>query len=160
MAKSSKSEASGVVPVSDLAPEQMVVDLLASMTRVLSKLSDLATFGSAKLSMPEWLFLNQIQNSDEIARSGAIGVRLGISPQRANQIVESLSKNGFIEVKPASDDARKKDLSLTSKGAATLARVNEDVSATASSVPSITRAATVLRLYSRSLAAKMRPKEA
>jgi DNA-binding MarR family transcriptional regulator len=160
MAKSPKPGASGPVPISDLSPEQIVVDLLASMTRVLSKLSELATFSSANLSMPEWLFLNQIHTSEDIARAGVIGVRLGISPQRANQIVESLSKNGYINVKPASDDARKKDLSLTSKGAATLARVNEDVSATASSVPSVTRAATVLRLYSRSLAAKIRLKTA
>ena len=50
--------------------------------------------------------------------------QLGVTPQRANQLTDSLKSNSFVRLEVSSEDARTKIVSLTTAGAAKLSELN------------------------------------
>lgn len=141
------------------SPEKDAVDLLLSISRVMARVAKMEEFESHGLGMTEWLFLNQVSEADD-AKSGAIGARVGVTPQRAGQIVDELVFKNLISASASEKDGRKKDLKITSVGSSKIGTLNKAVAQHFATLKSTAKAAQVMRVFSRSLVKETRPEKA
>lgn len=108
------------------APESKVQDLVtlvAALNRFLIRLSALPPFQEAGLGLAEWSALSIIADRQGVNNRQLANV-LGVSPQRINQITESLKAASLIFISSSADDARKKIITITPAGQARLRELN------------------------------------
>src|SRR4051812_42876102 len=107
------SEASTIgatdIKVQDLAA------LVAGLNRFLMRLASMPAFQEAGLGIAEWSALSLVANKGQI-NNRQLAAALGVSPQRINQITDSLRASGVLSIKTSGEDARKKIISITPNG--------------------------------------------
>jgi DNA-binding MarR family transcriptional regulator len=116
----------GEVPA-ELAVEEFG-DLVAKMARFLATLSTIPQFRDADLGLAEWVALSVLQQGDGI-NNKQLASRLGVTRQRAHQVIAELAKMGWISVQVSQVDSRENVLSLTVKGREHLKAVNVQLGA-------------------------------
>lgn len=85
------------------------------------------------LGLSAWLFLSNVRRTPS-ARAGGIARKLGLTPQRATQIVKALKAAGLLDATANGGDPRKKDLVLTAAGEKAVAEIEADIDARLASV--------------------------
>jgi DNA-binding MarR family transcriptional regulator len=105
---------------------EAVAELMASMSRLLTRLSMSRPFREADLGVAEWLGLMTIQSKEGLGNK-QFAKLLGITGQRATQITEALKRAGLIDVVVAPDDLRARSMSITPAGVSTLEGLNGTV---------------------------------
>lgn len=99
------------------------VILLGSMNRLIGVVSRLAPLKTAGLGLAEWLILSSL--SEDIATEAhALAKLLGISEQRANQVIQTFAEAGLVIVDQTEDLS---GVRLTDEGKIKVDAVNSDV---------------------------------
>jgi DNA-binding MarR family transcriptional regulator len=93
--------------------------LVASLSRFLTRLSNMRAFRDSGLGLAEWSTLSIIAGRRNV-NSRQLANITGVSVQRINQITASLKQSGLILLKQDTEDARKKILTITPAGSALL----------------------------------------
>ncbi len=119
----------------DPAPEittNLVLDdfgnLVAGMARLLAGLSAIPLFKDADIGLAEWVALSTLRQSDGVSNNH-LAKKLGVTRQRAHQIVAGFIKADLISVRISPDDSRKNEITLTPTGKARLDAVNVEMQA-------------------------------
>ena len=112
---------SSAVPESKV---QDLVSLVAALNRFLMRLAAMPAFQEAGLGLAEWSVLSVIAEKEGM-NNRQLANLLGVSPQRINQITESLKIAMLIAITSSADDARKKIIAITPAGVARLRELNE-----------------------------------
>lgn len=102
---------------------QDLATLVAGLNRFLMRLSNMPAFHEAGLGLAEWSALSLIAERSGINNRQLANV-MGVSPQRINQITDSLKGAALIAVASSAEDARKKVISITPAGMARLRELN------------------------------------
>lgn len=97
--------------------------LVATLNRFLMRLSTMLPFQEAGMGFAEWSVLSIIADNNGV-NNRQLANGLGVSPQRINQITDSLKTATLISITSSSDDARKKIISITPLGATRLSELN------------------------------------
>jgi DNA-binding MarR family transcriptional regulator len=100
--------------------------LVSGASRLLGGLSRLPAFRDAGIGVGEWLALTTLLREDGI-NNKVLARALGVTGQRANQICQSLSRDGLISVSQSADDNRANEIRLTSEGREKIGVVNEQL---------------------------------
>jgi DNA-binding MarR family transcriptional regulator len=120
-----------VAPASDVAPNLLLDDfgnLVAGMARLLAGLSAIPLFKDADIGLAEWVALSTLSQSDAVSNNH-LAKKLGVTRQRAHQIVAGFIKADLVSVRTAADDSRKNEITLTPAGKARLDAVNVEIEA-------------------------------
>lgn len=102
---------------------EYVADTIGAMNRLLTQLSALPAFEQASLGLQEWLALNALQGDTPLNNKQMVR-HLGLAPNRAAQIVDSLRRAGLLSVVEIAGEVRIKSLQITDLGKTRLAEVN------------------------------------
>ena len=117
----------GSDPKADVAENKDILNelsaLVSNATRLLTALSSIGVFKEARLSLSEWVALMILRQSDEIGNN-QLAKRLGVTRQRAHQIVASFESAGLIVMHTSPIDSRRNEISLTEAGDAKLEAIN------------------------------------
>ena len=89
--------------------------LAAGLSRLLASFAALPAFRNAELGVVEWVSLSMLRQSERM-NNKQLAKRLGVTRQRAHQIVMGFVEAGLITVNPSSQDSRSNEISLTRKG--------------------------------------------
>lgn len=100
--------------------------LISIMNRFLTRLGNTPGFKQTKLGVAGWSVLSFIA-VNERASNKDLARALGVTGQRAAQIINQLRQSGLIAVAQSSEDSRKNVLALTEAGTASLETVNQYV---------------------------------
>jgi DNA-binding MarR family transcriptional regulator len=109
-------------PSPDTATRDLVT-LVAALNRFLIRLTSMEAFREGKLTLAAWLVLSRIADKDGI-NNRQLSIQLAVSPQRINQITDSLKEDGLISVTLSPSDARIRTISITPLGSARLQDLN------------------------------------
>ena len=101
--------------------------LIGNASRLLTGVSGLAPFKEANLGLAEWIAMTLI-SQDENLTQRKIAVRLGVTPQRAGQLVESLSAAGLIALAQSSEAKGRQVVRITDSGRKALEALNAKLS--------------------------------
>jgi DNA-binding MarR family transcriptional regulator len=107
------------VPAEPAVTIKALADLVAGMSRFLTRLQDVHVFKAANLGLAEWLALSTIASSEGM-NNKLLAKGLGISAQRAGQIGDALRKSGLISVVATGDESRRNVMKPTETGNAKL----------------------------------------
>jgi DNA-binding MarR family transcriptional regulator len=99
-------------------------NVVALMSRFLTRLANLEAFKQADVGLAEWLALMAIRTA-EGTNNKQLANALGISGQRAAQIGEALKSAGLITAVQSLKDSRKNVMATTELGRASLEKLNE-----------------------------------
>ncbi len=115
----------------DLAvgPETVVVEfgnLVAGMTRVLNRLSSIPQFKNADLGLAEWVALSVLQQADGISNK-QLAATLGVTRQRAHQLINQLAAAKLISVQVSPLDSRENVITLAANGTKQLNALNVEL---------------------------------
>lgn len=102
--------------------------LAASLGRLLAAFASAPAFRDGNLTLSEWIALFILDQS-ELISNNQLAKRLGVTRQRAHQIVASFVESGLITMRPSPVDSRKNEITVTAKGKAQLASANVELSA-------------------------------
>lgn len=110
-------------PLVEQVSADIFMDLIGSMSRLLSQIGRAEPFKDAKLGLGEWAALSAIRstpntNNKQLART------LGVTGQRINQISDALKRDGLITSKQSEQDSRRNILTITDLGNKRLAELN------------------------------------
>lgn len=100
---------------------QDLATLVAALNRFLMRLSSMPAFQEAGIGLAEWSALSLIATRGDL-NNRQLANALGVSPQRVNQITDSLRHSEMISIALSTEDARKKIIAITPAGTA---RLNE-----------------------------------
>lgn len=100
-----------------------LAQLLALMSRLITRVSALPQLKEAQLGLAEWIALSLLQEKDGISNK-ELAKRTGVSGQRANQVISSLESANFLTVSQSTEDSRRNVIRLTELGRSRLALVN------------------------------------
>lgn len=103
------------------------VQLLALMSRLMTRVSFLPQLKEIDLGLAEWIALSLLNEKDGISNKD-LAKLMGVSGQRANQIRTSLESANLITVSQSTDDSRKNVIRLAELGRMKLALVNGKLS--------------------------------
>jgi len=103
-----------------------VAELITSMSRILHALSEHRALKDQNVGFAEWVMLRCISQNSGM-RAPRLARRLGISPQRANQVIGELRTAGYVEVVRSSEDTRARDIAITAPGRAKLAVADREI---------------------------------
>ena len=103
-----------------------VADLITSMSRTLHALSEHEALKGDDIGVAEWAMLRSISQHSGM-RAGQLARRLGISPQRANQVINALRSADYIDVQRSNEDTRARDIAITPLGQAKLAAADREI---------------------------------
>jgi DNA-binding MarR family transcriptional regulator len=113
----------------EAAPDAVIADfgkLAASLGRLLAAFASAPAFRNSNLTLSEWIALFILDQSDLISNH-QLAKRLGVTRQRAQQIVAGFVEAEFITMRPSPVDSRKNEITVTAKGKAQLASANADL---------------------------------
>jgi DNA-binding MarR family transcriptional regulator len=113
------------------APDTMIADfgtLAASLGRLLAAFASAPAFRDSNLTLSEWIALFILEQSNLISNA-QLAKRLGVTRQRAQQIVASFVEAELITMRTSPVDSRKNEITVTAKGKAQLASANADLTA-------------------------------
>jgi DNA-binding MarR family transcriptional regulator len=102
---------------------QDLAALVAGMSRFLTRFANISPFQDTGLGLAEWSALSIIAEHTGI-NSRQLANILGVSPQRINQVTDSLSTVGCISLKAIVEDARQKIITITPQGRTRLNELN------------------------------------
>ena len=102
--------------------------LLSETLRLLARLNGSTVFTAAELSVSDWLVLRQIAAEDGL-RQAALATRIGVTRQRAAQIVARLRERGLI-VASTGEGGKLRLLAITGDGKGLLASTDAALLAT------------------------------
>lgn len=97
--------------------------LIGNASRLLTGVSALAPFKEANLGLAEWIAMTLISQNENLTQR-KIAMNLGVTPQRANQLVESLSAAGLISLTQLSEAKGQKVVRITEAGRNALQALN------------------------------------
>lgn len=97
--------------------------LTVAASRLLAVLGDLPQFKGASVGMSEWIALTMLRGAGGI-NNKQLAAKLGVSRQRAHQVVRALEKAQLVEIRTSSSDSRENVLRMTPEGARQLENVN------------------------------------
>lgn len=109
--------------VEDSASLLEFAQLLALMSRLITRVSALPQLREVDLGLAEWIALSLLQEKDGISNK-ELAKRVGVSGQRANQVISSLESANLLTVSQSTEDSRKNVIRLTELGRSRLALVN------------------------------------
>ena len=115
-----QKESSSQATLSDFA------QLIANMSRFISGLAMIPPFAAAEIGLSEWLVLAALSQNEGISNN-QLAKSLGVSGQRINQIVTSLSRLEFISIRPSQTDSRKNEIRMSQTGRARLESFNRSL---------------------------------
>jgi DNA-binding MarR family transcriptional regulator len=78
------------------------------------------------MGISEWVMLRTLSRHSGI-RAQSLARRLGVSPQRINQLIAALCSAGYIEASRAGEDSRARDITITALGQKKLEAVDKEV---------------------------------
>jgi len=107
---------------------QDLATLVAGLNRFLMRLSNMPAFQEAGLGLAEWSALSLIAGKGDI-NNRQLANALGVSPQRINQITDTLRGSGLVSASASADDARKKIINITQLGSARLTELDAKLQA-------------------------------
>jgi DNA-binding MarR family transcriptional regulator len=102
---------------------QELATLVAGMSRFLARFANITPFQETGLGLAEWSALSIIVDNAGI-NSRQLANILGVSPQRINQVTDSLNSEACISLKSSVEDARQKIINITPLGKARLHELN------------------------------------
>lgn len=102
--------------------------LVANISRILAGVSRLQPFVAADLGLAEWVALTMLVGKDGTSNK-VLARHLGVTSQRANQIVSALARAKLIEVKQSADDNRVNEIRITDAGKKRIGALNEELKA-------------------------------
>lgn len=102
---------------------QDLATLVAALNRFLMRLSTMSAFQEAGLGLAEWSALSVIAEWPGINNRQLANI-LGVSPQRINQVTDSLRASALVSINSSPTDARKKVISITPAGTRRLHDLN------------------------------------
>lgn len=100
--------------------------LAASLGRLLAAFAAAPVFRSGDLTLSEWIALFVLDRSGLISNN-QLAKRLGVTRQRAQQIVAAFVEAELITMRPSATDSRKNEITVTPKGEAKLAGANSEL---------------------------------
>jgi DNA-binding MarR family transcriptional regulator len=103
-----------------------VADLVTSMSRTVHALADHETLRQQDMGVAEWVMLRTLSRHSGM-RAQPLARRLGVSPQRVNQLVNTLRAAGYIEASRAGEDSRARDITVTALGQKKLEAADKEV---------------------------------
>lgn len=107
--------------------------LIANMSRFIVGLAGIPLFRDAGISLSEWVALSLLKEATEIGNA-QLANKLGVSRQRANQIIAVLAQANLISIVISKDDARKREIRLTASGITQLQSLNRQLNPLVSEV--------------------------
>jgi DNA-binding MarR family transcriptional regulator len=112
-------------------PDVRIDDLLKLMvaaSRMLVVLADLPQFKGASVGISEWMALTILRGANGISNK-QLAARLGVSRQRAHQVIRALEKAQLVEIRTSSADSRENELRVTAEGIRQLEKVGHELAA-------------------------------
>lgn len=117
-------------PSATLAPrDTLIVDfgfLAAAIGRLSAAISAFPAFKQADLTASEWVALLVLGQRDRTSNN-QLAKRLGVSRQRAHQILTGFVANSLVTLEVSPVDTRRNEIVLTEDGRLKLERVNEEL---------------------------------
>ena len=127
MAGGKTSDARLIPGVQAKAPAEISVEnfsgLVANLSRILAGVSRFRPFDAADLGLAEWVALMTLIGNDGISNK-LLARHLGVTRQRANQIVIALEREDLIEVTQSAEDQRVNEIKVSDFGKSTLEVLN------------------------------------
>lgn len=111
----------------DGTPVQEFARIVAGMNRFLIRLSRIPLFKDAELGLTEWIALSVLHRSEGI-NNKKLASQLGVTRQRAHQIVNKLESAKLISVEVSSLDSRENIILLAENGERQLQALNKELS--------------------------------
>jgi DNA-binding MarR family transcriptional regulator len=108
--------------------------LATVMGRFLTVLAAAPAFKNSGISLSEWCALLALDQSDQIGNN-QLARRLGVSRQRAHQLVAQFQNSGLIAMRPSQTDSRRNEITLTEAGHARLRTINAELGSFLKNVP-------------------------
>lgn len=102
-------------------------DIVASMSRFLTRFASTEPFKEAHLGLAEWLGLMTLKSKPGLSNK-QFAKLLGTTVQRAAQITDALKKADLITVSQTADDARVHSMNVTPAGMQRLVELNGKLS--------------------------------
>jgi len=122
-----RGEEMGSAEKAQRKPVEFSLDVFAQLiggaSRLLTGVSALAPFKEANLGLAEWIAMTLISQNENLTQR-KIAVKLGVTPQRANQLAESLSAAGLISLTQSSEAKGQKVVRITEAGRNALQALN------------------------------------
>lgn len=119
---SSVEEVSASAPQEDFNIEDLA-DIVASMSRFLTRFAGTTPFTEAHLGLAEWLGLITLKAKPGLSNK-QFAKLLGTTVQRAAQISDALKRAELISVDQSVEDARTHSMNVTAAGAERLSELN------------------------------------
>lgn len=107
-----------------------VAEVIATMTRLISRLSEEPSVKAEGLGLAEWLSLRQIAANTGM-RQNQLASKLGVTRQRGNHIAKSLRDTGLITIVPA-ESGKGGTLQATDAGEQKATKMDEAILSTLS----------------------------
>lgn len=101
--------------------------LIARMNFLLGRIAAVPLFKDAKIGFTEWLALSMVRQHDGIGNKN-LAKLLGVTRQRAQQLVAGFASEGMVTVRVSMADSRNNEISLTPIGAERLRALNAELS--------------------------------
>jgi DNA-binding MarR family transcriptional regulator len=102
--------------------------LLTGIGRLQTMISALPVFKETGLAPAEWVALAALHQTDRI-NNNQLARKLGVTRQRAHQIIAGFLDSGLISVRTSAADSRRNEIMLTAAGRAKLDIVDSEIRA-------------------------------
>jgi len=101
-------------------------EMISTMSRLISRIEGMALFSESDIGLPEWVALSISGDLDGIS-SKELARRLGVTPQRAQQLSGSLLKAQLFSIAQSTEDSKKKVIKVTPAGKAKWEAINSEL---------------------------------